>query len=94
MKVIELDMYQATAVAAIVLLLGRILVDKIAILRKYCIPAPVVGGFIYAILHLVVRNAGILEISADMTLKNVFMVAFFCSVGSVSYTHLDGQMGI
>ena len=36
MKVIELDMYQATAVAAIVLLLGRILVDKIAILRKYC----------------------------------------------------------
>ena len=39
MKVIELDMYQATAVAAIVLLLGRILVDKIAILRKYCIPA-------------------------------------------------------
>ena len=46
MKVIELDMYQATAVAAIVLLLGRILVDKIAILRKYCIPAPVVGGFI------------------------------------------------
>ena len=74
-------MYQATAVAAIVLLLGRILVDKIAILRKYCIPAPVVGGFIYAILHLVVRSAGILEISADMTLKNVFMVAFFCSVG-------------
>ena len=81
MKVIELDMYQATAVAAIVLLLGRILVDKIAILRKYCIPAPGVGGFIYAILHLVVRSAGILEISADMTLKNVFMVAFFCSVG-------------
>lgn len=81
MKVIELDMYQATAVAAIVLLLGRILVDKVAILRRYCIPAPVVGGFIYAIVHTIVRSAGILEISADMTLKNVFMVAFFCSVG-------------
>ncbi|MEG0813460.1 MAG: sodium/glutamate symporter [Clostridium sp.] len=81
MKVIELDMYQATAVAAIVLLLGRLLVNKIAILRKYCIPAPVVGGFIYAIVHLAVRSAGIVEISADMTLKNVFMVAFFCSVG-------------
>lgn len=81
MKVLELDMYQATAVAAIVLLLGRVLVDKISVLRKYCIPAPVVGGFIYAIVHLAVRSAGILEISADMTLKNVFMVAFFCSVG-------------
>lgn len=81
MKVIELDMYQATAVAAIVLLLGRVLVNKISILRRYCIPAPVVGGFIYAIIHTILRGMGILEIAADMTLKNVFMVAFFCSVG-------------
>lgn len=81
MTVLELDMYQATAVAALVLLLGRFLVGKIEILRRYCIPAPVVGGFIYAILHTIVRSMGILEVQADMTLKNVFMVAFFCSVG-------------
>ena len=35
MKTIELDMYQATAVAALVLLLGRVLVAKISILRRY-----------------------------------------------------------
>ena len=81
MKTIQLDMYQATAVAALVLLLGRVLVSKIAVLRKYCIPAPVVGGFLYAIVHTIVRGMGILEIQSDMTLKNVFMVAFFCSVG-------------
>ena len=69
-------MYQATAVAALVLLLGRVLVAKISILRRYCIPAPVVGGFLYAIVHTIVRGMGILEISCDMTLKNVFMVAF------------------
>ena len=62
MKTIELDMYQATAVAALVLLLGRILVAKISILRRYCIPAPVVGGFLYAIVHTIVRGMGILEI--------------------------------
>ena len=55
MKTIELDMYQATAVAALVLLLGRILVAKISILRRYCIPAPVVGGFLYAIVHTIVE---------------------------------------
>ena len=81
MKTIQLDMYQATAVAALVLLLGRVLVSKIAVLRKYCIPAPGVGGFLYAIVHTIVRGMGILEIQSDMTLKNVFMVAFFCSVG-------------
>ena len=79
--VLSLDMYQATAVAALVLLLGRFLVKKIPILDRYCIPAPVVGGFVYAILHLIVRSAGIVEIAADMTLKDVFMVGFFCSVG-------------
>ena len=81
MKVIELDLYQATAVAALVLLLGRVLLSKIAILRKYCIPAPVVGGFIYAIVHTILRGMGILEIQGDMTLQSVFMTAFFCSVG-------------
>ncbi len=81
MTVISLDMYQATAVAVLVLLLGRFLVGKLAVLRKYCIPAPVVGGFLYAIVHTILRGMGILEIQSDMTLKNVFMVAFFCSVG-------------
>ena len=94
MKVIELDMYQATALAAIVLLLGRVLVSKIEILRRYCIPAPVVGGFVYAILHTIVRGMGILEISADMTLKNVFMVAFFCSVGFTASFRMLKKGGI
>ena len=71
MKTIQLDMYQATAVAALVLLLGRVLVSKIAVLRKYCIPAPVVGGFLYAIVHTIVRGMGILEIQSDMTVALV-----------------------
>ena len=35
--ILELDMYQATAVAALVLLLGRFLVKKIPILDRYCV---------------------------------------------------------
>ena len=37
---IELNMYQAVAVAALVLLLGRFLLSKIPFLTKYCIPEP------------------------------------------------------
>lgn len=91
---LNLDMYQATAVAAIVLLLGRLLVNKIPILRRYCIPAPVVGGFVYAIVHLILRSAGILEVNADMTLKNVFMVGFFCSIGYTASFRLLKKGGI
>ena len=62
MSIISLDMYQATAVAALVFVIGKILVDRIALLRRYCIPAPVVGGLLYALIHLAVRSAGILEV--------------------------------
>lgn len=78
---INLDMFQAAAVACGVLLLGRVCVAKFEVLRRFCIPEPVVGGVIFALLHLALRTAGILEISFDSTLQTVFMNMFFCSVG-------------
>ena len=81
MNVIELNMYQAAGLAVIMLVIGRMLVARIEFLRKYCIPAPVVGGLIFAILHVILRSMGILEFNMDTTLQSVFMTAFFCSVG-------------
>ena len=81
MTTINLDMFQAAAVAMGVLLLGRFMVSKIAFFRKYCIPEPVVGGVIFALVHLALRSAGILEISFDATIQTIFMNMFFCSVG-------------
>ena len=81
LKTIELNMYQAIAVAVLMLLIGRMLVARIEFLRRYCIPAPVVGGLIFAIVHAALRGAGVLEFSMDTTLQTVFMTAFFCSVG-------------
>ncbi len=81
MNVIELDMYQACGLAVLMLVIGRMLVNKIEFLRRYCIPAPVVGGLLFAILHVILRSAGIVEFNLDTTLQTVFMTAFFCSVG-------------
>ena len=81
MNVIEVNMYQAAGLAVLMLVLGRMLVARIEFLRKYCIPAPVVGGLIFAILHVILRSMGILEFNMDTTLQTVFMTAFFCSVG-------------
>ena len=47
---IQLDMYQTLAVAVLVLLLGNYLKKKIYFLLKFCIPAPVIGGLIFAIM--------------------------------------------
>ena len=78
---ITLDMYQTIAVAVVVLILGASLKRKISFLEKFCIPAPVIGGLIFAIFTLICYSTGILEIDFDDTLKEVCMVFFFTSVG-------------
>ena len=78
---ITLDMYQTIAVAVVLLILGAFLKRKISFLEKFCIPAPVIGGLIFAIFTLICYSTGILEIDFDDTLKEVCMVFFFTSVG-------------
>ena len=78
---IHLDMYQTLAVAVLVLLLGNYLKKKIYFLQKFCIPAPVIGGLIFAIMTCICYVTGIAEFSFDDTLREVCMVFFFTSVG-------------
>lgn len=78
---IQLDMYQTLAAAVLVLLLGNYLKKKIYFLQKFCIPAPVIGGLIFAIMTCVCYVTGIAEFSFDDTLREVCMVFFFTSVG-------------
>lgn len=94
MYAIQLDMYQAAAVAALVLLLGRFLVRNLDLLRRYCIPESVAGGVVFALAHLALRQAGILEISFDSTLQTFFMVVFFCSVGFTACFRLLKKGGL
>ena len=78
---IQLDMYQTLAAAVLVLLLGNYLKKKIYFLQKFCIPAPVIGGLIFAIMTCICYVTGIAEFSFDDTLREVSMGFFFTSVG-------------
>jgi len=78
---IQLDMYQTLAVAVLVLLFGNYLKKKIYFLQKFCIPAPVIGGLIFAIMTCICYVTGIAEFSFNDTLREVCMVFFFTSVG-------------
>ena len=81
MAQITLDMYQTAGIAMLLFVLGRFLTTKIEVLRKCCIPAPVVGGLIFALVHLGLYLAGIVEFKFDENVKNFFMTLFFTSVG-------------
>ena len=78
---IQLDMVQTLALAAVVLFAGYGIRRRIGVLDRYNIPAPVVGGFLFAILALVLRVTGMLSIEFTATLQPPLMIAFFTSIG-------------
>ena len=78
---IELDMYQTLALAVLVLMLGKFLRERVRLLDKFCIPAPVIGGVLFAIFTCICYVTGVAEFAFDDTLKEVCMVMFFTSVG-------------
>lgn len=78
---IELNQITTLFLAVALYLFGMALVNKIGFLNRFLIPAPVVGGLIFAILALVLKTTGIVEITLDTSLQTLFMIAFFTTVG-------------
>ena len=78
---IGLDMIQTAGIGALALIVGMVLTRKVAFLQKFCVPSPVSGGIIFSLITLVLYGWFNVAVSFDGTLKDVFMLAFFTSVG-------------
>ncbi|WIF94174.1 sodium/glutamate symporter [Caminicella sporogenes] len=92
--VFKLNMVQTLSLAVIVLFLGQGLKKKINLLEKFCIPAPVIGGLVFAIMTLIFRQTSILTFEMDTTLQKLFMTAFFTTVGFTASFKLLKKGGI
>ena len=78
---IDMDMIQTIGLAVILLLIGIKLRKKVNFFEKYCIPAPVIGGFLFSMIVFILRQTNVMEIKFNDTLQKFFMVMFFTSVG-------------
>ena len=81
MTSLDLNMIQTAGIGALALMVGMVLTRKVSFLQRFCIPSPVSGGIIFSLLGLLLYGVFHIEISFDDTLKDVFMLAFFTSVG-------------
>lgn len=81
MFTLQLGVVETLCLALALLLFGSYLARKINFLGKFCIPAPVIGGFLFAIVATALRGFGVIEVTLDTTLQSLFMLAFFTTVG-------------
>ncbi|MGL6201160.1 MAG: sodium/glutamate symporter [Lachnospiraceae bacterium] len=80
-QVIQFDMTQTLFIAVLLLLLGKAINKKVTLFTRYCIPGAVVGGLIFAVIALILRQTGIAVFEFDSTLQQFFMNLFFTASG-------------
>lgn len=80
MPVWKLNAIQVLAIACFGAAMGAWLKRKIPVLDRFHVPAPIIGGLIYAFLTLALRDR-VVNFEMDLVLRDIFMVAFFTTIG-------------
>ncbi|WP_442113658.1 sodium/glutamate symporter [Pseudomonas sp. NUPR-001] len=88
MLTLQLDALTTVALALVLLAMGAQLKKHSYWLRQLCVPAPVIGGFGFALVVWFLRNQQWLDIKLDTAMQTPLMVAFFTTVG------LGGSLGL
>jgi len=80
-NILSMDMVTTTVFAGVLLMLGYFLRKKLPVLERLCVPAPVIGGILFSVTALILRNTDVMTFSFTTTLQTPFMIAFFTCVG-------------
>lgn len=78
---IQLNSYLTLVMATIALIFGVFLVRKINFLKNNHIPEAVIGGFIVAVILLIMNQTTGISFGFDSNLQNMLMIVFFTSIG-------------
>lgn len=72
---------ETLAIAVVLLLLGRWIKEIFTVLKRFFIPAPVIGGIIFSLVTLVGHETESFQFTFDQTQKNLLMLVFFTTIG-------------
>lgn len=78
---LKMNFLATTTVAAMLWLFGNWARKALPTLEKYCIPAPVIGGFAFAMVAWFLRANNILVFQLDSLLQTPFQLIFFTAIG-------------
>lgn len=92
--ILELTNIQTMALAVLVLYLGKYINNTFKFLKENCIPDAVTGGTVFSILTLIGHETNLFSFIFEDTLREVFMIAFFTTVGFSASIKLLKKAGI
>jgi ESS family glutamate:Na+ symporter len=78
---LQLDLVFTLALAAVFLFIGYALQRRVRFLARSSIPAPAIGGLIFALVVLGLHARGTLDVAIDTSLRAPLQTAFFTTIG-------------
>jgi ESS family glutamate:Na+ symporter len=78
---VSLTLLASLLAACLMLVLGDLLVRKVSWLTAFSIPAPIVGGLIFALAALLLSRLADVRVAFDTSAKTSFLLLFFASIG-------------
>src|SRR5208282_5392368 len=94
MSTIELPLLPSLLAACLVLVVGGFLARRVPSLDRYSIPAPIIGGLLFAVLALLANRLSGLAVTFDTSAKTPFLLLFFASIGLTADLVLLPQGGV
>lgn len=79
--VFQFDVLSTLLLTILCLLGGSELKKRVAILQRFCIPSPVIGGFLVSIIIWLLRITDLAAFNFDTSIQSYLMIAFFTTVG-------------
>lgn len=80
-QIVEIKDFVSFTLAIIALFVGKKIISRYELLRKYSIPEPVVGGFACAIIVGVLYYAFDIQIEFNLEVRDILLLYFFAGIG-------------
>ena len=78
---LQLDLVFTLALAAVFLFVGYALQRRVRFLARSSVPAPAIGGLLFALVVLGLHARGTLDVAIDTSLRAPLQTAFFTTIG-------------
>ncbi|QIM50346.1 sodium/glutamate symporter [Pusillimonas sp. DMV24BSW_D] len=78
---LSLSIEQSLLACCLVLVVGRLLTNKVGVLSRYSIPDPIVGGLLFAIVAFFITDWSGFQLALDTSIKPTLLLLFFSCIG-------------
>ena len=81
---VNLNLLATLALATALFFVGQLIVARSALLQRYSIPVPVVGGFLFAVALALAGLVTPVQFTMNESLKDPLLLAFFATVAAAN----------